>query len=119
MRSSKYIPIVLAFLVGISWFLLGEVGRDNTARYYLYYWKIGFPLVLISCGFLGFIFITGQLKWSIVVVTTQLLGVLLMQGVPDVPPFTLIVLVLVFCSLIVAGYIGSWLSSLVAKNTKS
>ena len=117
MKASKYIPLVLAFLIGISWFLLGEVGeRDSVERHYLYYWKIGFPLVLVSFGLLGFMYRIGQLKWSLIVVMIQLLGLLLVQGSPDVLPFTLIVLVLILCSLLIAGYIGSWLSSCVNRN---
>ena len=112
MRSSKYAPFVVAFLIGISWFLVGELGeREGTSTHYLYYWKIGFPVVLLAFCALGFVYRVGAWKWSLTVVFIQLFGLLIAEGIPDILPFTAMILVLILCCLLIAGYVGSWFSA--------
>lgn len=99
--------IVALLLGGISWGVM-EALVDGEPWDHAFYWLIGYPLLLITAGFLGYFVAKYGWLWGPLIIAGQALWMIAVDsGAANLLPLTVLVLLVIAIPALVASYVGS------------
>ncbi len=112
--DSQLVPAAIAVVAGVlSWDLVRLLGNRREAWDDPNYWRIGYPLLLVTAFILALGFPERPWRWVVIMIGAQAVWSLFLafiaDGAPNLLPLGLIVFALLGLPCLAAAYAGQWL----------
>jgi peptidoglycan/LPS O-acetylase OafA/YrhL len=106
-----WLAVGLSVLIGVGvWEGIGRVTGVEAWDHGAYWW-VGYPLMIIAAGALGFMFPRRPWRWGALIIGAQLVWSFIgAAGQAVLLPFTLLIFIALGIPCVLASYLGAWLT---------